>query len=69
MQQLFCAFHDARSLPTHSHSNSYPQAIQRTRVLLLQQDANSVLVNFLGELFTDGVEPNAIEIETALSVL
>jgi hypothetical protein len=45
------------------------QAILRTRVLLLQQGANSVLVNFLGELFMDGVVPNFIETETAVQVL
>jgi hypothetical protein len=38
-------------------------------VLLLQQDANSVLVNVLDELFTDGYELNDIETDIAVEVL
>ena len=45
------------------------QAIQRTRVLLLQQGANRVLVNVLDELFTDGFELNDIETDFAVEVL
>lgn len=50
-------------------STLFTQAIQRTRVLLLQQGANRVLVNVLDELFADGFELNDIETDFAVEVL